>query len=94
MNNDERDLLNTCGPEAIYGPSSMVTIQELRDVLDSGYCPQGRWRTDLLEGVRMLKKAPACPVHARNGLALCNKCSKTILCMKCDDIRCQCEFIV
>lgn len=40
-----------------------------------------------------LKTGPPCPVHARSGLVVCNKCCRTILCMKCDTIACQCEFV-
>jgi len=90
----EDDLINQYGTNAIHGPSSMVSIQTFREVLDSGYCPTGPWRTDLLESVRLIKKAPACPIHARHGLRLCNACRKTVLCMKCDTIECQCQFIL
>jgi hypothetical protein len=90
---NERDLVKQYGYEAIFGPSTMASLTELRTVLDSGHCPQGPWRTDLLECVRMIKTSPGCTLHANSGMAICTACRKTILCMKCDSIPCQCGFV-
>ncbi len=89
----EQDPVKHDDFEAIFEPSTMASLTELRTVLDSEHCLQGPWRADLLECVRLIKTAPPCTLHANSGMKICTACIKTILCMKCDNIPCQCGYI-